>query len=60
MASRLTMVYIFPMPAYPHIERYHADKQRFIDFGAARSSCDWDGSIYHRYVDRTIPLSLTQ
>ena len=37
MASRLTMVYIFPMPAYPHIERYHADKQRFIDFGGSDS-----------------------
>ena len=48
------------MPAYPHIERYHADKQRCIEFGAARSRCDWDGSIYHPYVDRTIPLSLTQ
>ena len=31
------MVYIFPMPAYPHIERYHADKQRFIDFGGSDS-----------------------
>ncbi len=29
------MVYIFPMPSYPHIERYHADKQRFIDFGGS-------------------------
>ncbi len=29
------MVYIFPMPTYPHIERYHADKQRFIDFGGS-------------------------
>ena len=37
MASRLTMVYIFPMPTYPHIERYHADKQRFIDFGGSDS-----------------------
>ena len=31
------MVYIFPMPTYPHIERYHADKQRFIDFGGSDS-----------------------
>ena len=31
------MVYIFPMPAYPHIQRYHADKQRFIDFGGSDS-----------------------
>ncbi len=23
------------MPSYPHIERYHADKQRFIDFGGS-------------------------
>ena len=29
------MVYIFSMPGYPHIERYHADKQRFIDFGGS-------------------------
>ena len=31
------MVYIFHMPTYPHIERYHADKQRFIDFGGSDS-----------------------
>ena len=31
------MVYIFRMPIYPHIERYHADKQRFIDFGGSDS-----------------------
>ena len=23
------------MPTYPHIERYHADKQRFIEFGGS-------------------------
>ena len=23
------------MPSYPHIERYHADKQRFIEFGGS-------------------------
>ena len=31
------MVYIFPMLTYPHIQRYHADKQRFIDFGGSDS-----------------------
>ncbi len=31
------MAYNFPMPAYPHIERYHADKQRLIDFGGSDS-----------------------
>ena len=35
MASRLPMVYIPHMPAYPHIERYHADIQRFIEFGGS-------------------------
>ena len=25
------------MPSYPHIERYHADKQRFIEFGGSDS-----------------------
>ena len=25
------------MPTYPHIEQYHADKQRFIDFGGSDS-----------------------
>ncbi len=25
------------MPAYPHIDRYHADKQQFIDFGGSDS-----------------------
>ena len=25
------MVYALPMPSYPHIERYHADKERVID-----------------------------
>ena len=29
------MVYISHMPEYPHIERYHADKQRLIDFGGS-------------------------
>ena len=31
------MLYIFPMPTYPHIERYHADKQRFIEYGGSDS-----------------------
>ena len=29
------MVYITFMPTYAHIERYQADKQRFIDFGGS-------------------------
>ena len=29
------MVYIFPMPTYPLIERYYADKQRLIEFGGS-------------------------
>ena len=32
---RRQMVYILRMPAYPHIERYHAEKQRYIDFGGS-------------------------
>ena len=31
------MAYNLPMPTYPHIEQYHADKQRFIDFGGSDS-----------------------
>ena len=29
------MVYILPMPTYPHIDQYYADKQRLIDFGGS-------------------------
>ena len=29
------MVYIPPMPTYPHIEQYYADKQRLIEFGGS-------------------------
>ena len=25
------MVYVLPMPSYPHIQRYRADKERVID-----------------------------
>ena len=53
MARRPPMLYISLMPTYPHIERYHADKQRLIEFCAARNRCGWD-------IDPTIPLSLTQ
>ena len=31
------MLYIFRMPTYPHIERYHADRQRFVEFGGSDS-----------------------
>ena len=37
MTGNPPLAYNFRMPAYPHIERYHADKQRFIDFGGSDS-----------------------
>ena len=32
---RRQMVYILHMPAYPHIERYHANIQRYIELGGS-------------------------
>ncbi len=37
MTGNPPLAYNFLMPAYPHIERYHADLQRLIEFGGSDS-----------------------
>ena len=37
MTGNPPLAYNFLMPAYPHIERYHADKQRLIEYGGSDS-----------------------